>query len=562
VAANVQTLPARTDAQVVTIRKWVVLVAVLLIVTIIVTHNISRGEFDYNVDESQHAATGLYVASIVKDAPAHPVAYTYRYYAQYPALSGVIHWPPLFYTCEGAMFLLLGPTVVAARLTVLLFVLVGCLFWFLLVAELLNEWAAALSTLLLALLPFVLLFEKSVMLEIPCLALSIAALYYWHRFLRSARTLHLYLFAIFFSLASLTKQNSIFIPVTCLVTLGALHKWPLVLNRRFLGAAALIAALVAPFYILAYVVEWKTLSLDLLGQQGTNASHASFARFLGTLLFYVRALPNQLSWLLLVLIVIGAATCCLWSTREARVLMLAWIASCYVVFTLISHKEPRYTLYALPPLTFFLVGPLTAPWRPTAAKILAPALACVLLVHAVVAGWRYQRPYIEGYEPVAERIKQLGTPAVILFEASLPANFIFFLRRLDSQREFVVLRKSLRATRIKAELGWEDLATTIDQVRDVVDQNGVRYIVVSDGEPRYEAEQNLRILLQSDSRFKMLGTFPITGNEPEWQNRHLYLYENSLCNPPAGGSLRIRMLTTGHDVVIPWSELLNSKSAP
>jgi hypothetical protein len=75
------------------------LAGALLLIAIIVTRGIGKGEFDYNVDESQHAATTLFVRSLLTDFPLlHPVAYTYRYYAQYPALSGVIHWPPLFYT--------------------------------------------------------------------------------------------------------------------------------------------------------------------------------------------------------------------------------------------------------------------------------------------------------------------------------------------------------------------------------------------------------------------------------------------------------------------------------
>src|SRR5208337_1239740 len=94
-----------------------------------------------------------------------------------------IHWPPLFYCFEGLFFLTLGPTVVAARLTILFFALLGLVFWFLLVRELLDDWAAAFSAALLALLPSVLLFEKTVMLEIPLLACCIAASFFWISYL-------------------------------------------------------------------------------------------------------------------------------------------------------------------------------------------------------------------------------------------------------------------------------------------------------------------------------------------------------------------------------------------
>src|SRR5439155_24445118 len=90
----------------------ILLLGVLLVTSATIVRGIHVGEFSYNVDETQHAMTGVFVADLVRDHPvSHPVEYTYRYYAQYPALSGVIHWPPLFYCFEGLFFLALGPTV-------------------------------------------------------------------------------------------------------------------------------------------------------------------------------------------------------------------------------------------------------------------------------------------------------------------------------------------------------------------------------------------------------------------------------------------------------------------
>jgi hypothetical protein len=537
--------------------KNVLILGVLVLVTVIVTRNISRGEFDFNVDESQHAATGLYVASLIRDRPSHPVAYTYRYYAQYPALSGIIHWPPVFYVCEGAMFLI-SPTVVTARLTVLFFALLGCIFFFFLVSELTNDWTAACAALLVALLPSVLLFEKTVMLEIPCLALCLAALYYWHRYLTAERLRDLYWFSLWCGAALLTKQNSIFVPLTCVLTLTLLHKWPLVLDRRVLGPLALAFGLIAPFYTVVYLVHWKSVAVDLGGRAGPVAS-AGLTHSLRIVTFYAKVLPGQFGWPLLVIAVIGVATWRFWSKREHMVFFMAWIAACYIVFTLISRKDPRHVLYWVPPFAFFIVGPLTVKWKPIALQAIAKSLAIGLLLHAGVVGWNFQRPYIEGYEATVNGLIRLNDPGVILFEAPLPANFIFFLRRVDFERRFLVLRKSLRVMRIMASSGFEDLATTVEQVRDVVDRNGVKYVVVSDGPALFDGQRSLRFLLQSEPQFKLRGTFPISGNEPDQQDQHLYVYENTQCVLPMAGSLRIRMLTTGNDVIVPWNELLRSR---
>src|SRR5437868_11040340 len=101
------------------------------------------------------------------------------------------------------MFRGFGPTVVDARATVLLFAFLGLTFWFLLIRDLLNPWAAAFAALALALLPVVVLYEQAVMLEIPSLALCIAATYFWLRFLRFPRTGTLVCFITAASLAVL-----------------------------------------------------------------------------------------------------------------------------------------------------------------------------------------------------------------------------------------------------------------------------------------------------------------------------------------------------------------------
>jgi predicted membrane-bound mannosyltransferase len=154
--------------------------------------DIRIGEFDYNVDEAQHAVTGLFIADAFRDLPIrHPVQYAYRYYAQYPAVA-ILHWPPLFYIFEGLSFLVLGPSVVSARLTVLLFCVLLLYQWFRLVEETLDSYTAGICTVVLGLLPMVLLFEKSVTLETPSLALGVAAIRHWIGYLEKNQRRSLY----------------------------------------------------------------------------------------------------------------------------------------------------------------------------------------------------------------------------------------------------------------------------------------------------------------------------------------------------------------------------------
>ena len=160
-------------------RPYIPLLATWLIAILCIVRGMTIGEFDFNIDEPDHAATGLYFHDLLLDHPVtHPVEYTYLYYAHYPSL-GLIHWPPFFHFCEGVMFLLFQPSVVTARVTILLFALLGLYFWLRFVSELHGPWIGGLATLFLALAPGVLLYEKVVMLEVPSLALCIAASYFW-----------------------------------------------------------------------------------------------------------------------------------------------------------------------------------------------------------------------------------------------------------------------------------------------------------------------------------------------------------------------------------------------
>jgi hypothetical protein len=543
-------IPFSTRAEGLLSARYVLLLALtLLLVSLLVLRGVRRGEFDYNVDESQHAATGLYFSDLVKDLPVtHPVHYTYLYYAQYPALSGIIHWPPFFYLCEGLLFAVFGPSVVSARITILLFALVASIAWFRWIARISNPWTAAVSTVIFTALPQVLLFEKAVMLEIPSLALSIVSLYYWYEYLTTKEAGNLYRFALWSSLALLTKQSVVFLPLACAVSVIALRQWKLILTPNFLKALAIVAVLIGPFYTLVFLVHWKGIAMDLIGSTNPHPRNQ--------LLFYAKALPGQLGWPLLVLSLVGIATCRWWSKREASVVMLAWIGACYVTFTLISHKEARYSFYWIPAFTYFAVGVLTFPWRIKAVRVVGTLLAVALVGNALLSAWRYQRPYISGYEGLAEQVVDSGKSGIILFDAELPANFIFFLNKFDPGRHFVVLRKSLWVMRIKRRGGEEELVHNDQQLLELMRNQGVKYVVVSDDpNPEFQIQNRLRHLLQSEPQFKLLSTFPVESNQREWQARHLYLYQNLQCGPPQDEFLHIRMLSISHDIVVPWSEL-------
>ncbi len=519
------------------------LALVLLLATLVIVHGIRRGEFSYNVDETQHAVTGLFFADFIQDHPwSHPVQFAYRYYAQYPALSGLIHWPPFFYVCEGIVFLLFGPSVVSARLAVLLFALVGLSFWFQLVARLQGIWMAATSTFLLAMLPSVVLFEKAVMLEIPSLALCLAATYFWFGYLEQGKGMQLNCFAVVASLALLTKQNAVYLAPFCLLTLVGLRRWDRVLNRSALRAFLVCLFLVAPYYWLVYVTHWATIAPDLLAKEESG---------LRRLTFYWQALPGQLGWPLLAMSLVGLFTSHRWDRSRTRFVMLMWILSCYLTLTLIGHKESRYILYWLPPFLYFSTWPLAIRYRPKWLRVAGVVVIVAVLVTSGASAWAYQRPYVSGYAEAARGIMRLSNSGVILLDTDLPGNFIFFMRALDPARRFIVLRKALYVHRIKRELDAEEVIHTREELLELLKSYGIRFVVVSpDSLFEFPIQRTLRDVLQTP-QFKLVQQFSIESNMPEWRGRSLALYENLDAGPPTAKLLRLRMLTLTHDIVVP-----------
>jgi hypothetical protein len=528
-------------------RRFLLMVLSLGLATTVILRGIHRGEFSENVDETVHAATGLYVASFLHDLPLrHPVQYTYRYYAQYPSL-GIVMYPPVFYVAEGIAFLAFGPSVVTARLTILVFALLGLYFWFKLVSVLENEYAAALSTLLLAFLPAVLRYEKSVMLDIPLMAFCIAASYFWILYLREGLIRHLYGFAVFACLAFLTKHHAIYLPLFCLITLAAQKKWDRILNWRAAVTAALCILVVAPAYILQIAMN-ASLGVSLKGTTDNATMQLGY---------YWTKLPQLIGWGALAFSVVGILLCLRDWRRESNSVMFAWIASCYIVFTSIRHKDPdgRYILYWVPAFAFFAVAPLVRKTPKRGIRVLRITALIVLLGSYTAQAWTYERVYVSGYAQLSQRLTQLEGGCVLV-DANLPGNIVFFTRAFDPARRFIILRKALYEVRMIREWGTTEFAHDESDVQKILETDSVQYVVVENNMPLYfSSQQALRRILVNSGQYKIVETVPVETNEKHWQGRSLTLYESKAKVSPPHGILHIKMSNLHHDIDIPFEQL-------
>ncbi len=529
-----------------TMRSVWLLLIVLLAAGTITLHGIHRsGDFGMH-DEGTHVMTGVYFADLLTDLPvSHPVQYTYEFYARYSTL-GLIHWPPFFPFVEGIVFRVFRPTVLAARVTVLLFALLGLTFWFLLVRQLLGPWAAAFAALALALLPSIAVYEQAVMLEIPSLALCIVAVYFWLQFLRTQRSRALAWFAIAASLAVLTKQHSIYLAPFCLLSAIAAGKWRSLVTPRRLIALGASALLVVPFYLLAVKVHLSSIADHVV------TKHAW--RFSG-LLFYLRAMPREVGWPVLGLGLSGIALSCWWGRRRDAAVMLSWILACVLTFSFLNAREPRYFMYALPPIVYFACWPLAIDFRDRRFRIVVCAASVVLLLTYLPADWHPDYPSVSGYgDAVRSIVHGIPSREILLFDGDDvdSSNVSFYLRLQDQQRRFVLFRKGLYATRIMSMFGSTELVNNQSQLQSMLAGYGIKHVLVANKtKAHHPSEEMLRELLKT-SQFKLIATFPISGDSPD---HYLLLYENQAAAKPTQTDLRLPMMTLNHDIVVPLRAL-------
>ncbi|HVN20163.1 MAG TPA: hypothetical protein VMU05_15360 [Dongiaceae bacterium] len=115
-------------------------------------------------------------------------------------------------------------------------------------------------------------------------------------------------------------------------------------------------------------------------------------------------------------------------------------------------------------------------------------------------------------------------PQIVLVGPSVPAKVLFSLQGNGAARHLVVFRFASAGRSVQVRRS-EQIAAQMEQARSAVSKQGVTYVVVADGTGTSSADTSLLISVRWNSRFKLLGTYPLpTGSGREVRN--LYLFKN------------------------------------
>ena len=202
-----------------------------------------------------HALNGAFYKDMIEEGGVlHPRSYAERYYVQYPSLT-IGYYPPVFYTIEALFFKLFGVSPLVARLAVLSFTLLGvniflliCRLWF-------PLWLSITGSILYLLQPATLFGQKSVMLEMPALAMSMLALYWLYIGTKKDNSWALFFMPLFAALAFLTKQNAVFLLPVSLVWVIWNRKWSMIKSGHFISGVLLGTLILIPWLIVNLTIS-------------------------------------------------------------------------------------------------------------------------------------------------------------------------------------------------------------------------------------------------------------------------------------------------------------------
>ena len=488
---------------------WQVLVVLLAVLYIGGLHLGNDGLWDQG-DAPRHATNGLFWWDYLASFPENPVEFALRYFARYPAINP-IGYPPAFYLLEGAAFSLVAVSPFVAKGLVLSFALLAGLY----LTAWLRRWVAeeaGWGGAFLVLQPGIIAWANAVMLNVPSMALGLAALYHGRRWLEAPSSHHIYPAFFFAVLGILTYIPSGIVVFVILAWVVAEGRWRLLGDRRALALAFISALILLPWALV--VIKWAPIYVDHVFPKMSAVLRAE------RWIFFLRHLPQILSIWLLVLLVLSlmVGICDRYWRREVK-LILVWGIVSYVALSYMVAREPRYALLLAPPAVLLCVIGLSSVVRWVAARLggdpsrwFLAGMATVLALHVTSASL-VRVPVVDGFRAVVAFFENEAPDERIFYDGYYNGVFSFYLRAGDPdfRRGVVLGSKLLYATAISPNLLLtERVLSPAGVVQALRTECGCRWLAVERKalSDRIAAAKYLRQAV-TGAEFQLVRSFPI-----------------------------------------------------
>jgi len=485
----------------------------------ILTLHLHNNGLWYQGDSPRHAGNGIFWWDFLTHFPVNPFTFALEYFARYPVIAPTIY-PPVFYLLEGGAFSLFGISPFVAKGLVLVFALVAAFYMVLWLRQAVSP-AAGWGGALLLLQPGVIVWSNAIMLNVPAMTLGLATLYHGRQLLDAPQSRQLYLVAVFGVLAILTYLPAAVIAFVLLAWLVVERRGTIFLQPRPWVVAGLVVLALAPWTLIT--LKWAPTHVGMVSGSAfpTSLSFVEPQRWL----FYLQSLPELFTHWVPALAAVGAVSG-LWSRRWRREVKLAlvWFIVCYVAYSLVAAREPRYVLLLGPPLVLLSVvglvsgvDCLAAAFRCNPSRMQLGGLGAFIGLH-LLSTPEVPVPAIRGMEKIVAFLEQVAPDQRLFYEGKFDGVFSFYIRAHDREltRSVTLDSKLLYATAMDPSLGIvEMVASPHDVVEAFRVRCGCRWLVVESERAGKEVAgvQYLREAL-AGPEFELVRSLPVDAPQP------------------------------------------------
>jgi len=566
-----------------------ILAGLAALTLIIAGRDLSVGGFSWS-DAPLHAMDGVFLHDLLIQRPEGPLrAWAEQYYLRYQCLGLVVYYPPLFAVIEAVVFLLLGVSVITARVTILLLVIGAVWLVYLFSRELFGTMVGIGSAVLSIATPAGVAWSRQVMLEWPAMFFIMVALVAYRRYLRRPGWPAGIFTAAGCLTAYLTKQTAAFALVLIVVHAWWDYRWGGLFRRSFLVPMAIAMLAIAAYGVAT--AGHNTLAARLI----LGSPPFEHLRQVRTWTWYLYRLPTIIGWPVLIVALLAVFTLAVsnvyryWrqvvsaardrslspdapagsSVGEARngngcetipALLSVWLFLWWLVCSVIAVKEERYFFFAVPALAI-----LTAAWlgrwnRQKRAGIGTAALV-ILCGIQVFSAARTPARRLDNMRPTIDFLVRQADADLVLVDAVRDGQFIFDTRTAPAAGNRVIgmrASKFLYSRAARTRYDYQSHIDTPQQLRAWLDRYGIRYIVIEDRlpetcDPSWDPPPRimLRETVNNERYFERLYAQPLGGSDPAWRKVNLVTYRYLKAKSRRPGSITVRIPAMGREVTLP-----------
>jgi len=229
-------------------------------------------------DEPSHYVTSVMIRDyIARGLPGNPVTFAKDFYIHYPRVAFGL-WPPLFHLLSGVWMQAFGTTRTSILFLLVAFTTAWAFIFYRISRTALGTIGAAVSAVLLVLLPVTQKNTSTVMLDIPLAVTMLLAMAAYARYLERERTADAVLFGLCAAVALLVKYNALalaLIPPLCVILTGRHYLWR---SKNFWLPTAIVLVIVGPWYLMMrhlgiYAAGLGTRTPTLMTALASNAKN-------------------------------------------------------------------------------------------------------------------------------------------------------------------------------------------------------------------------------------------------------------------------------------------------